>query len=285
MLEKELKQSMENLKESKKSMLDISKDMLEMTMESLKVELTFAQDQFNTYVESHTIAIEEDQELQPVERPEEEIATEAALVAEINKIRDKMDLANKEYEEDKAKLEEIGNDITISDSDEFASVLQVIYKIDKDCKSDDFPAAKLPHYIAIKELLQETLSLKKLEDFKPCMSKNTLVQEYTNITRTLQHKIGKDSRFVYPSCFQLKKIIRDIIKSTSPADMNEAELNKRSKIFTSILALHLTKIDIKKEGIYIYYIMQNIYKLEMLPIDDQFTFKKKLMSVLISKLY
>ena len=311
MLEKEVRKSIENINETKKSMIQMNIDVLKMNtelsehqlksidnnieqnedlklleskykeLEELKVELNkdMEEETRNELLEKENNISEEISKLK-INISEDDIKLldqKNNIIQELSKLKEDMDKENEE-------IEEIGKDIELKGS-RYEDTYELLEELDKRSTVDEHESnpEQVEKILRVKSLIMPTLDLSRLENTKIRLTKNYLKSNYNKLAKDLQNKLAKDKKFIYPSCFQLKASIRDIIKTESP-ELEDKELDKLAKLYTSYLIIHLNSIDLKTEGIYVYYLMQNIYKIESMQIDKQFEFKQKLLSILQSRI-
>lgn len=270
MLEKEVRRSIENINETKKSMIQMNVDVLKMHTEVSQGQLDAIEAQL-TQLQENTEMEEELKEKEIVKLTEEK----EKVLAEIAKLKEDMEKEN-------AEIEQIGSDLEVKGS-KYEDTYELLAELERRSQVDEYQPESIDKILNVKALIMPTLDLSRLEASRLRFAKNYLKSNYNKLSRDLQTKLAKDKKFIYPSCFQLKAAIRDMIKSESP-ELEDKELDKTAKIYTAYLILHLNTIDLKKEGIYVYYLMQNIYKIESMQIDKQFEFKQRLLSVLRDKI-
>lgn len=261
MLEKEIRQSIENINETKKSMIQMNIDVLEMHTKASEGQLAAIEASLKN-------DMEEEERLKLIDQKEE-------ILKELAKLKDDMDKEN-------AEIEEIGSDLEVKGS-KYEDTYELLEELERRSHIDEYQPESIDKILNVKSLIMPTLDLSRLEDSRVRFAKNYLKSNYNKLAKDLQTKLARDKKFIYPSCFQLKAAIRDMVKTESP-ELEDKELDKVAKIYTAYLILHLNTIDLKKEGIYVYYLMQNIYKIESMQIDKQFEFKNKLLTILRDKI-
>lgn len=265
MLEKEVQKSIESINETKKS-------MVQMNIDVLKMHTDINQSQIDGIELKLQNDMEEEERLKLIDEKEK-------LLYELAKLQEDMDKENSD-------IEEIGNDIEIKGS-KYEDTNDLIREFDKKIEevitTEGYSHESLTKLTSIKAVIIQSLDLSILEDSKLCFTKKYLKGNYNRLAKELQTKLAKDKKFIYPSCFQLKTFIRDMINAEQP-EIDEKELNSLTKAYTAYLILHLNSICLKTDGIYVYYLMKNIYNVDKMEIGKQFEFKSKLISILKSKI-
>lgn len=249
MLEKQVRQSIEELNKNKKQ-------IIETNLELLKISNEITNSQIKS-LESEN----KEENKEEIEKLKKEL-----LDNELN--------CQKEIEE----IKKVGNDIDLSEMDKFSTTEDVIEYLKTEITERN--KEKLTHQI---DIISETLTLNRLTDFNHKRTNSYLRKNYKDIMKDLQTKLGRDNKFIYPSVFDIKKEMKKLIHSIEP-NLTEEELFKRCKEFSSIIGLHLLTINLKDEGMYVYYFLKNIYFIDNMELNKRLEFVKNLISILNTKI-
>ena len=255
MLEKSLIKDIEEINERKKELLEINKDLLEQSISIDKSRINFINSRLAS---ADDITEDEKNEL---------INEKIEIEKNIEKVTADMEKENKE-------IMNIGSDLNIHNN-KYKTIYEVIDMFNEKIKEDE-NNEKYKYY---KKLLESTIEFDKIKEFRVNRNNTYLRKNYEKFANELQNKIGKNAKFVFPSCYQLKKTLKEFLKEVKP-NLTDNEINKRSKEYASYIILHLSKINMNKDGIYVYYFMENIYKANELPIEQQLEYKSNIINML-----
>lgn len=264
MLVKTIMNQMEEINKAKEDMVKTNLEILKMSMEVSESQLKDIDEKLET--ETDETKIKE-------------------LKEKRKKVNDEINDLIKQISAENLEIKEIASDVPIMDNkydnvyDLLEDLKNLIDQYSNDETSDKEKEAK---YKSAKELITSTITFDRLKaDSKYNLTKKYLKENYNKSSKTLQNKLANDGKYVYASCFQIKSNISKIIKSVKP-DYTEKEIANLSKIYTSYILHHLNRIDLNKEGIYVFYMLNNIYNIENLPIDRHLEFEKALIDALES---
>lgn len=262
MLEKTIKRQLDQIEQSKKDMLEINNSIFDMNIEIVNANIATIEKKLENELLTDNERIDLEKEL-------------SKYIEEKNKyIKDK--------EQEEKEISEIGSELTLEDT-KFKGLDEAIDFLIQAKNDEGRTEGQIKNINRNINLLADCKSLSRLEKFNTFKNNKYLKDNYDNIAKDLQTKMNKNNKFIFPSCFQIKKNIKSMVLELNIYD-NENDLNKYSKMMASAFLLHLSKIDVQTEGIYIYYMLQSIYKIDSMPLEPQLEFKKKLIDILKLKL-
>ena len=184
------------------------------------------------------------------------------------------------YEKHKKELEEIQIESSVKEPERnLTTVLDAIEYIGTKLHPENDEATN-NRIKEVQGMLNQSLSLEDLKAFNSKKNTKQLKKAYVELTNEIQAKLSNNRQYVFPSIYQLKNKIIEILNESVVVNENEdCDFSYIAKVFVSHLCLFFKTININKNGIYPYYILTNIYEVEKLPIDVQFNFKNNIRNI------
>ena len=250
MLKKEVQNMYKQLSEQKKEAIETLEMMYTAEKENIEAELEALQVNFNS----------KDEEMKN----------------EYNELMKRKDELEENFKKSLADLQDIQVKSNIKDNNR---------KINNVLDAMDYLKTKEENE-RVKEvisLLESSLSLNKLSDYKSKKSLKQLKKQYQDNANYIQGILANSENYVFPSIFQLKNSIFNIlIEDPNIKEDKHVDAVYLSKAFVSNLCMYIKTLNIKTDGIYVYYLLNNIYEIENLPIDKQFELKKTIKDITLS---
>ena len=257
MLKKEMKEMYQNLSQQKEEARETINIIFESQLEEINERIENLRDNFD-------IDSENDRDLYNKLCAEKKEIEEqyAKSIKEI----DAIDVSLPKKEDNQPKINTV-----------FDAITYIETKITDD--ADEQTIARIKDVI---EMLYNSITLEEFQLFTVKKNAKQLKKLYEANTNAVQNILGKNKQYVYPSIYQLKNSIIDILKENPSLVGDNINLSYMAKVFVSKLCMFIKTLDPVNQGIYIFYLLNNIYQIENLPIDKQFEFKNIISDIAVN---